>query len=121
MELHPIGVVRSVKGDVSEIELFPELREGLYRLDDHETILVLYFFDRSHNVCLQVHPRGDPRNPLVGVFASRSPDRPNHIGATVVRLVKVQGNVLTVEGLDAYEGTPVVDIKPESWTPTIKR
>lgn len=113
MELHPIGVVRSVDGQVSEIELLPELLDGLYRIDDNEKLLVLFHFDRSDAVRLRVHPRGDPRNPLVGVFASRSPDRPNHIGATVVRLVRVEANVLTVEGLDAWEGTPVLDIKPD--------
>ncbi len=113
MELHPIGIVRSVQGNASEIEVLPELLDGLYRIDENEKLLVLFLFDRSEEVRLQVHPRGDPRNPLVGVFASRSPDRPNHIGATVVRLVKVEGNVLTVEGLDAWEGSPVLDLKPD--------
>jgi tRNA (adenine37-N6)-methyltransferase len=113
MELRPIGVVRSVRGNVSEIELLPELMEGLYRIDDNEKLLVLFQFDRSEGYELKVHPRGNAGNPLVGVFASRSPDRPNHIGATVVRLVRVEANVLTVEGLDAWEGTPVLDIKPE--------
>ena len=61
---------------------------------------------------MRVHPRGDPRNPEVGVFASRSPMRPNHIAVTEVRLVAVEGNKLTVEGLDALDGSPVVDIKP---------
>ncbi len=117
--MHPIGVVRSVKGNVSEIELLPELQEGLYRIDDNEKLLVLFQFDRSEGYELKVHPRGDPSNPLVGVFASRSPNRPNPIGATVVQLVKVENNVLTVEGLDAWEGTPVLDIKPDRPRPAL--
>jgi tRNA-Thr(GGU) m(6)t(6)A37 methyltransferase TsaA len=113
MELSPVGKVRSVKGDISEIEIAPELADGLYRLEEDERILVLFHFDRSEGYDLKVHPRGDPNNPLVGVFASRSPRRPNPIGATVVRLLRIDGNVLTVSGLDAWEGTPVVDIKPD--------
>ncbi len=113
MELRPIGVVRSVRGDVSEIEIRPELAEGLFRLEENEKVLILFIFDRSEGYDLKVHPKGDPRNPLAGVFATRSPRRPNPIGATVVRLLQLEGNVLTVEGLDAWEGTPVVDIKPD--------
>lgn len=113
MELHPVGTVRSVKGPISEIEILSELLEGLYRIEENEALLVLFLFDRSTGYDLKVHPRGDPHNPLVGVFASRSPNRPNHIGATVVRLLRVEANVLTVEGLDAWEGTPVLDIKPD--------
>ncbi|MDW5564072.1 MAG: tRNA (N6-threonylcarbamoyladenosine(37)-N6)-methyltransferase TrmO [Methanomassiliicoccus sp.] len=112
--VNPIGWVRkSALSGCMDIEILPEHQEGLYRIDLNETLLVLFIFDRSTTVDLLVHPRGDPRNPLVGVFASRSPNRPNHIGATAVRLVKREGNVLTVEGLDAWEGTPVVDIKPD--------
>lgn len=113
MEIRPIGFVRSVQGEVSEIELTPELADGLFRLEENDALLVLFLFDRSEGFELRVHPRGDLNNPLVGVFASRSPRRPNPIGATVVRLLGVKGNVVTVSGLDAWEGTPVVDIKPD--------
>lgn len=113
MEIRPIGFVRSVQGEVSEIEIAPELADGLFRLEENDTLLVLFLFDRSEGFELRVHPRGDVSNPLVGVFASRSPRRPNPIGATVVRLLGVKGNVLTVSGLDAWEGTPVIDIKPD--------
>ena len=80
MELSPIGRVRSVRGETSEIEVFPEYLDGLYRVEEHERLMVLFLFDRSSAVKLRVNPRGDLRNPLVGVFSSRSPDRPNHIG-----------------------------------------
>ena len=112
MELRPIGTVRSVKGDISEIEIDPELADGLFRLEESEKILVLFVFDRSDGYELKVHPKGDVKNPLVGVFASRSPRRPNPVGATVVKLLGIEDNVLTVSGLDAWVGTPVVDIKP---------
>lgn len=113
MELRPIGTVRSVEGDISEIAIDPELADGLYRLEESERILVLFVFDRSDGYELKVHPKGDVKNPLVGVFASRSPRRPNPVGATVVKLLGIEDNVLTVRGLDAWVGTPVVDIKPE--------
>lgn len=113
MELRPIGVVRSVRGDISEIEIAPELAEGLFRLEESDKVLILFLFDRSEGYDLMVHPKGDPSNPLAGVFATRSPRRPNPIGATVVRLLRVEGSLLTVEGLDAWEGTPVLDIKPD--------
>jgi tRNA-Thr(GGU) m(6)t(6)A37 methyltransferase TsaA len=61
---------------------------------------------------MKLHPKGNPDNPLVGVFASRSPNRPNPIGVTKVKLLEVRGNILVVKGLDALNGTPVLDIKP---------
>jgi len=65
---------------------------------------------------LKVHPRGRRDLPLLGVFATRTMLRPNPVGLTLVELVKVEGNVLTVRGLDAFDGTPVLDIKPfDSW------
>jgi tRNA (adenine37-N6)-methyltransferase len=61
---------------------------------------------------LQQRRRGDPQEPLRGVFAVRSPRRPNPIGLTTVKLLHIEGNTLTVAGLDAWDGTPVLDIKP---------
>ena len=106
MEITPIGRVRSVKNNVSEIELRPDLVDGLYHIEDNEKLLILFIFDRSEGFELRVHPKGDPNNPLLGVFATRSPRRPNPIGATVVRLLGVEGNIITVEGLDAWKGRP---------------
>ena len=119
LTLEPIGVVRNDVEEstdftdvISTIEIKPELTEGLYRLEESEEIDVLFWFDRSLPAMMKVHPRGDPDNPLVGVFASRSPNRPNPIGVTRVKLLAVKGNILTVKGLDALNGTPVIDIKP---------
>ena len=112
MEIIPIGRVIDNQEGRARIEVLLEYQDGLYRIEESDEILVLYVFDRTDEVRMHVHPRGDLRNPKVGVFASRSPTRPNHIAVTTVRLVAVDGNILTVEGMDALDGSPVVDIKP---------
>lgn len=111
-ELRPIGVVGTVKSEVSEVVIDSEFQDGLFRIEENDEIVIVFLFDRSEGYDLRVHPRGDPTIPTVGVFASRSPRRPNRIGITNVRLLEVRQNVLVVEGLDAWEGTPVLDIKP---------
>lgn len=119
MKIIPIGYVRnSAEEDtdfenlVSEIEVLPEYEEGLHRLEESEDIDVIFQFDRSTFYKLKVHPHHDESQAEVGVFASRSPKRPNFLGLTRVRLLGRRGNVLTVKGLDAFNGTPVIDIKP---------
>lgn len=119
LKLEPIGYVRNEIEEstdftdvVSEIVILPELVDGLYRIDESKEIDVLFWFDRSTGPKMRLHPKGDPDIPLVGVFATRSPNRPNPIGVTRVRLMSVNGNILTVKGLDAFNGTPVLDIKP---------
>ncbi len=119
LKLEPIGYVRNEIEEstdftdvVSEIVIRPELVDGLYRIDESKEIDVLFWFDRSTGPKMRLHPKGDPDIPLVGVFATRSPNRPNPIGVTRVRLLSVNGNILTVKGLDAFNGTPVLDLKP---------
>jgi tRNA-Thr(GGU) m(6)t(6)A37 methyltransferase TsaA len=77
---------------------------------------VLYWFDKNDTPAqrrmLRVHPRGDQKNPLTGVFACRAPVRPNLIALRVCKIVSVTGNVVTVEGLDAFDATPILDLKP---------
>lgn len=99
---------------VSRIEIDPDLTEALDNLDEFSHIIVLYWMDRlaTEPQPLKVHPRRDPGLPLVGFFATRSPKRPNPIGKTTARLLKRERNILTVSGLDAIDGTPVIDIKP---------
>ena len=99
---------------VSHIEIESDLTEALDNLDEFSHIIVFFWMDRlaEKPLPLKVRPRHDPNRPLIGLFASRSPHRPNSIGKTTVRLLKREGNVLTVSGLDAIDGTPVVDIKP---------
>lgn len=101
-------------GIVSRIEVEPRLTEALDNLDEFSHIIVLYWMDRlaAEPLPMKVHPRHDPKRPLVGLFSTRAPHRPNPIGETTVKLLKREGNVLTVSGLDAFDGTPVIDIKP---------
>lgn len=96
----------------SRIVLDPALEEGLQGLEIGQRILVVFHCHRSEGYELTQHPQGDRSRPCRGVFALRSPRRPNPIGITVVELVAVDGNVLRVRGLDAINSTPVLDIKP---------
>jgi tRNA (adenine37-N6)-methyltransferase len=98
-------------GTVSRIGLLDEFAAGLYRLEEFKRVYIIFVFDRSRGYELVVHPRGDVSRPKRGVFATRSPYRPNPIGLSLVDLVGVDNNVLTVRGLDAVDGTPVLDIK----------
>lgn len=120
MRLTPIGkVVNGMKANPgdwtkvkSKISLEKKYAEGLYRLDHFKHIWIVFGFHKQHHTVLVVNPMHDPKKPLVGVFASRSPSRPNKIGITLVELLSVRGTVLTVRGLDALDGSPVFDIKP---------
>lgn len=89
----------------------PRVTDALLGLEAGTDVLVLCYFHHSDRDVLQVHPRGNVENPLRGVFATRSPARPNPIAVTSARIEKVAGNELHVVGLDALDGTPVVDIK----------
>lgn len=83
--------------------------DGLTTGDD---IILITWFHKSKRDVLQVHPRGDINNPITGVFATRSPDRPNPLGLHRVKVLEIKGNKLKVGPLEAIDGTPVVDIKP---------
>jgi tRNA-Thr(GGU) m(6)t(6)A37 methyltransferase TsaA len=96
----------------ARIILDPALVEGLNGYEPGQQIMVIFYFHHSEGYDLLQHPRGDESRPKRGVFALRSPRRPNPIGVTVVELVHIEGNVLTVRGLDAMHGTPVLDLKP---------
>jgi len=101
--------IRSVE---SRIVLDPALVGGLHGLVIGQRIVVVFHCHRSRGYELSQHPRRDPNRPRRGVFALRSPHRPNPIGITAVELTAIEGNVLRVRGLDALNGTPVLDIKP---------
>lgn len=111
----PIGYVKENK-EKCIIEIKPEYTRGLLNLKLFSHIIVLYWFhlrDTSEDrQVLQVHPRRQKDLPLVGVFASRSPSRPNPIGLDVTKIIGVKKNYIITEKIDAFEGTPVVDIKP---------
>ncbi|RLC82498.1 MAG: tRNA (N6-threonylcarbamoyladenosine(37)-N6)-methyltransferase TrmO [Chloroflexi bacterium] len=123
--LHPIGRVEREEGGrglspenlsarPAHILLDPSLTDGLMGLETGSDIVVLYHLHLSTGYELHVHPRGDPDRPLRGVFATRSPRRPNPIGMTTARIRRIEGNVLEVVGLDALDGSPVLDVKPHS-------
>ncbi|KKG16181.1 hypothetical protein EO98_12580 [Methanosarcina sp. 2.H.T.1A.6] len=120
IEFNPIGYVENdylepeyneeIYQQVSKIILKKDLAEGLYRIEDFEKLYILFYFSKSKGYKLIHRRRYDGE--ISGVFASRSPYRPNGIGLTIVELLKVEGNILHVKGLDAINGTPVLDIKP---------
>ncbi len=97
----------------SNIIINPEFEEGLEGIDKFSHIIVLFWFDRiTEDIVFKIRPRRRQDLPLMGLFSTRTPNRPNRIGFTVVNLLQRQGNILTVTGLDALDGTPVLDIKP---------
>jgi tRNA-Thr(GGU) m(6)t(6)A37 methyltransferase TsaA len=86
--------------------------DGMRDLRAGTEVLVLTWLDRSRRDVLRLHPRGDPSNPLTGVFSTRSPDRPNPIGLHLVRILAVDGLRVQVRDLEALDGTPILDVKP---------
>jgi len=100
---------------VSELILDADLEEAVEGLEEFSHIIVFFWMHKvplERGVTTKVHPRRRQDLPLVGLFATRTPYRPNPVGISVVRLLERQGNVLKVKGLDAINGTPVIDIKP---------
>ena len=122
--LEPIGFVHSPITEgrddgwgavVSEIVLRPELADGLTGLDTFSHAVVLYWMHEARFEAAQHlarHPRDRQDLPRLGIFAQRAKHRPNPIGLSVVRIVKIAEGRLTVQGLDAIHGTPVLDVKP---------
>jgi len=120
----PIGIIHSpfkeprgvpiqpvfAQGIKGTVEVFPEYAEGLQDLEGFSYIILIYHFHLAKRGSLKVIPYMDtkPR----GVFATRAPSRPNPIGISVVRLIKVEGNILHIEDVDIVDGTPLLDIKP---------
>jgi len=124
INLVPIGrVVNSVEYPsnvkwetiTSKVVIAPHLAEALDGIDGFSHIVIIFYLDKvdeDRRCLLKIHPENREELPLVGVFATRSPVRPNPIGVTVVKLLERRENVLKVLGLDAYDGTPVLDVKP---------
>jgi tRNA-Thr(GGU) m(6)t(6)A37 methyltransferase TsaA len=123
--IRPIGWVESPlvdkdtapkQGDegapAAHLVIEPDMAEAISDLSPGEAVLVLTWFDRASRDVLSVHPRGDERNPIRGVFSTRSPDRPNPIGLHRVEIVSIDGLRIQVQRLEALHGTPVIDIKP---------
>ncbi len=124
-QLRPVGVIRSVlraRDDAPRqgtegapdawLEVHPWAAEALQGLAIGDELLVITWLHQARRDILQVHPRGDARRPLTGVFGTRSPDRPNPLGLHPVVLRAIEGNRLRVGPIEAIDGTPVVDLKP---------
>lgn len=115
MKLRQIGTAyKTDDPDIMRIDIFPEYSEGLEKIEKLENIDVYYWMhklDEKDMAKLKVHPQGNKSKPLSGVFALRSPVRPNPFGETKVKLVRREGNSLFVKGLDAFDESPVIDIK----------
>jgi tRNA-Thr(GGU) m(6)t(6)A37 methyltransferase TsaA len=123
--LRPIGVIRSALKSRTNaprqgsegapdawLEIDPRVEDALRGLTAGDEIIVITWFHRGRRDVLEVYPRSDRRNPLTGVFATRSPDRPNPLGLHPVTIRAIDGLRLRVGPIEAIDGTPVVDIKP---------
>lgn len=125
MELRRVGVIRSELGarkgaprqgnegaPDAWLEVEPWAADALMGLAVGDELLVLTWLHQGRRDVMQVHPRSDPKNPLMGVFATRSPDRPNPLGLHPVTLKAIDGTRLRIGPIEAIDGTPVVDVKP---------
>jgi len=124
-ELRPIGVIRSALKTREEaprqgaegapdawLEVHDWAADGLRGLAPGDELIIIAWFHAADRGVLQVHPRGDRRNPLTGVFATRSPDRPNPLGLHTVTVRAIEGTRLLIGPIETIDGTPIVDIKP---------
>lgn len=113
-QVHPVGWVRKSEGK-TYLEINEAYQDALLGVDELESIWVIWWFDRNDTPelrsILQVHPFADPTNPLRGVFATRSPVRPNLVALTRCEVLGVEGNLIQVDEIDAYADTPILDIK----------
>jgi len=125
LQLKPVAYVKNNRtevaddfwgGVVSEIILTDEFtEESLMGIQEYSHLEIIFYFDQVGDSKIQKnarHPRNNPEYPKVGIFSQRGKNRPNKLGLTTVRLLKKEGIALTVQGLDAVDGTPVLDIKP---------
>ena len=124
MQFNPIGVVKSPITEgidynwgkiISEIHILESLVHGLSGLEEFSHVIVIFYMHQARFILennLTRHPRGRKDMPLIGIFAQRAKHRPNPIGMTTVELLEVKDDILLVRGLDAIDGTPVMDIKP---------
>lgn len=113
--VHPIGWVRKSAGKTTLV-IKREYQDALMGVEKLDAIWVLWWFDRNDTPekrsILQVHPHGNPSNPLRGVFATRAPVRPNLIALTRCNILSVKENIIEIDEIDAFPGTPILDLKP---------
>jgi tRNA-Thr(GGU) m(6)t(6)A37 methyltransferase TsaA len=125
LELRPIGYVESPLVDLAAapkqgdeggpdatVVFDPAVAEAMSDIEVGDELIVLTWLHLARRDVLAVHPRGDARNPMRGVFSTRSQDRPNPIGLHLVKVVAIDGRTVRVRHLEAVDGTPVIDVKP---------
>jgi tRNA-Thr(GGU) m(6)t(6)A37 methyltransferase TsaA len=125
MKLRPIGYIRSTLRDAASapkqgtegapdawLEIDPALARALRGMNAGDELIVITWLHLADREMLEVHPRGDPRNPLTGVFSTRSPHRPNPLGLHRVTVREIADARLRIGPIEAIDGTPVIDIKP---------
>jgi tRNA-Thr(GGU) m(6)t(6)A37 methyltransferase TsaA len=114
-KIQPIGHVVKNAGKV-KLEILSRYQDALLGLNEFSHVLVFYWFERNDSqekrAILRVHPRGNKENPITGVFATRSPSRLNLIGLTVCKITSIDDCIITVDDIDAIDGTPIIDLKP---------
>ena len=124
IKLNPIGIIHTPykeskgmpiqgkfeKGVTGRLELFTEYQDGLKDIEGFSHIILIYYFDRSKDEKLIAKPFLEDETH--GIFAIRSPHRPNHVGVSIVKLEKVEENIVTFSEVDILDGTPLLDIKP---------
>ncbi len=113
-DIFPVGVIKK-DSETVRIEIFEEYRDALLRLDDFSHITVCYWFHENDTLkkrkTLQVHPRKNKNNPLSGVFATHSPLRPNLIAISICKILSIKDTTIFIEKIDAFDGSPIIDIK----------
>ena len=113
--LRTVGSVQKADGHTTLV-LYKDVAPALLGLDGFSHVWVLWWFDQNDTpekrAVLQVHPRGNRNNPLTGVFACRSPARPNLIAVTLCRVLSVKDNIVEIDTIDAFAGSPILDLKP---------
>ncbi|MCP4376975.1 MAG: tRNA (N6-threonylcarbamoyladenosine(37)-N6)-methyltransferase TrmO [bacterium] len=114
-KISPIGKVHNQKGKPVRLEIYEKYSPALHRLDNCSHVMVLWWFHKNdtpeRRKILKVYPRRNRKNPLTGVFATHSPVRPNLIAVTVCKILSVKENIVTIEGIDAFDDTPIIDLK----------
>jgi len=113
--VHPIGKVHNRKGEPVRLEVLDKYIPALDGLQYCSQVVVLWWFHKNDTPekrsILKVHPRGNQSNPLTGVFATHSPVRPNLIAITTCKVLSVDGGIVTIDKIDAFDGTPILDLK----------
>lgn len=114
-KVSPVGRIHNKKGKPVQLEIFEKYVPALQGLENCSHVMVVWWFHKNDTPAkrsiLKVHPRGDKRNPLTGVFATHAPVRPNLIALTTCKVLSVRGGIVTIDKIDAFDDTPILDLK----------